>query len=188
MFYLFSSMIIISAFGLILFRNPVHSVLALIMMFLNVAALLIHFGAEFIGLMLILVYVGAIAVLFLFTVMMMNISELKSRLVSRWYIVFALIALIAVEFYYAIQLSSDMNLSQASEITIQNIGQVLYTDYFIIFQIAGLILFVAMIGAIVLVHIPEKRRRVQNVSAQIARKKEDSFERVKVESNSGIDY
>ncbi len=161
-FYLFAAIVVASAMMVILARNPVHSVLWLILAFFNAAGLMVLLGAEFVAMLLIIVYVGAVAVLFLFVVMMLDIdfSELRAGFVSYFPLggTIALILLVELILGVGAWKAGTLSLSQraapVSQTTpnIEAIGQLLYTRYIFLFEIAGLILLVAMIGAIVLTH------------------------------------
>ena len=193
LFYFYSLLLVISAFMVILLKNPVHSVLFLIFAFFNAAALFIMLGAEFIAMMLIIVYVGAVAVLFLFIVMMMNINlaEIRQGFVKNALLAIALSSIIFFEMYIAIQNSakflpkppveSMQNLSNTMQI-----ANVLYTEYFAIFQLSGLILLVAMVGAIVLTLTHSNNVKRQSILKQVMRNKKNSLELVDVESGTGI--
>jgi NADH-quinone oxidoreductase subunit J len=196
-FYLFAGVLIASAFMVIAARNPVHSVLFLILAFVNAAGLFLMSGAEFLALLLIVVYVGAVAVLFLFVVMMLDVDFAELREGFLQYLpVGGLVAgivlaeLLLVTGTWAIAPSAAGNPiqpipPQSAVSNIQALGDILYTKYIFFFQIAGLILLVAMIGAIVLTlrHKPNVRR--QNISRQVARTPETAIEIVKVEPGSG---
>ena len=197
-FYLFAIVTVGSAFMVIAARNPVHSVLFLILAFVNSAGLFLLAGAEFLALLLIVVYVGAVAVLFLFVVMMLDVdfSELREGFLQYLpigglvgFIVLAELLMVAGSWILApgagaeaVQPIPDMG--QVSNI--QALGDILYTKYVFFFQIAGMILLVAMIGAIVLTlrHKPDVKR--QNIARQVARTPETAIEIVKVESGKGI--
>jgi NADH-quinone oxidoreductase subunit J len=191
-FYLFAFILIFSAIAVISMRNPVHSVLFLILGFFNASGLFILIGAEFVAMILAIVYVGAVAVLFLFVVMMLDVRFNDLRKGAMQYVPLGLIigAVLLAEFIYLFSgwvLPENTNEILVSGITnTQEIGNVLYTDYVLPFQIAGLILFVAMIGAIVLTH--RKRAGVlrQNIKAQVTRTKEDAMEIKKVASGTGV--
>jgi NADH-quinone oxidoreductase subunit J len=179
-FYLFSAILIASAFMVITARNPVHSVFFLILAFFNAAGLFVLLGAEFLAMILVIVYVGAVAVLFLFVVMMLDVdfTELK-RGVQQFVVVGAgigLLLLFELAFFVAVKwnIGSALPSSRAHPIpagisNTEAIGRILYTDYIYYFQIAGLVLLVAMIGAIVLTlrHRPGVRR--QDIGKQNAR-------------------
>lgn len=197
-FYLFAFITLISAIMVISARNPVNSVLFLILAFFNAAGLFVLLGAEFIAMILVIVYVGAVAVLFLFVVMMLDVSFADLRKGAMQYIPMGLIAggiLLAELVVIAIAWTlSDTALQNAAspvpdveKITnTQAIGQVLYTDYIFAFQTAGLVLLVAMIGAIVLTHRRRPGVRRQVVSEQQNRTQAESMEIKKVTSGTGI--
>jgi NADH-quinone oxidoreductase subunit J len=193
-FYLFSAVLTASAMLVITSRNPVHSVIFLILAFFNAAGLFMLLGAEFLAMILIIVYVGAVMVLFLFVVMMLDIDFTRLREGFLNYLpIGGLVGLILlVELLLTVggwTISTGMQpLAILPNITnTAAIGNVLYTQYFHLFQLAGLILLVAMIGAIVLTlhHRPNIRR--QNIPKQNARKKADAIEIRKVASGAGID-
>ena len=171
-----------SAVCVILARNPVHSVLWLILAFFNAAGLMLLVGAEFIAMLLVIVYVGAVAVLFLFVVMMLDIdfAELRSgfskNLPFGIIIAFVLLAeiILAVSAWRAGPALSGAAPREAVEPNIVGLGQVLYSRFLFPFEIAGLILLVAMIGAIVLTHRSRGDVRGQNVSRQVDRRPEDA--------------
>ncbi len=197
-FYLFSAVAVASALMVIASRNPVHSVLFLILTFFNAAALFLMTGAEFLALILIVVYVGAVAVLFLFVVMMLDVdfAELRSG-VMEYAPVGALIGLVlAAELIIvlagnAFRVEPAANAAQPTpdlnEVSnIQALGDILYTDYVHFFQAAGMILLVAMIGAIVLTLRHKENVKRQDVSEQVARKPETAIEVVDVKPGQGI--
>jgi len=197
LFFIFSSVLIVSALIVISARNMVHSVMFLILCFVNAAMLFVLLGAEFLAMLLIVVYVGAIAVLFLFVVMMLNVDvkqvAKKANLQLPLLIVVGLvlfIELVLIIKFAAIQDNHVVRLFPISnEISnVHAIGNVLYTDFLIPFQLAGAILFVAMIGAIVLTLKDDRIFiRKQIISKQTARNKENSIEIIKVKSGEGID-
>ncbi|WP_432770635.1 MAG: NADH-quinone oxidoreductase subunit J [Sphingopyxis sp.] len=183
-FYLFATIVIASAAMVIFARNPVHSVMWLILAFFNAAGLMLLAGAEFIAMLLVIVYVGAVAVLFLFVVMMLNIdfAELRAGFV-RYMPLGALVAVIlAAELIFALGAWSaggiDLAARAAPAVTdksnIQQIGELLYTRYIFLFEAAGIVLLVAMIGAIVLTHRQRGGVRTQNISLQNQRRPEDA--------------
>jgi len=194
-FYFFSAVMLASAFMVIASRNPVHSVLFLIVVFFNAAGLFVLLGAEFLAMILVVVYVGAVAVLFLFVVMMLDIdfTELKSGaqqyiLVGAGVGIVLLLELIGSASLWTFSAASPGELAQRTPTTISNtaaLGRILYTDYIYYFQIAGLVLLVAMIGAIVLTlrHRPGVRR--QNIRAQNARVMTDSMTIIDVKPGQG---
>ncbi|MFC3225993.1 NADH-quinone oxidoreductase subunit J [Marinibaculum pumilum] len=197
-FYILSAVTIGSAFMVIASRNPVHSVLFLILAFVNSAGLFVLMGAEFIGLMLIVVYVGAVAVLFLFVVMMLDINFVELRQGFLQYLpVGALVgAILLVELFLVIgawayspdvPAVSRLPIPAFTEVTNAHaIGQVMYTYFIYAFQVAGLILLVAMVGAIVLTHRARVGVRKQNIAAQNARLRSEAVSLKKVEPGQGI--
>lgn len=197
-FYLFALMVIASGACTILSRNPVHSVLWLILAFFNAAGLMVLVGAEFIAMLLVIVYVGAIAVLFLFVVMMLDIdfAELRAGFVSN----FPFGMLIAVVLLAEIVLGlgayragglvlgtpDGLAATPVGLSNIEAIGALLYGRYLFLFEAAGIILLVAMIGAIVLTHRQRTGVRGQNISRQVARRPEEATRNVKPESGKGV--
>ena len=193
-FYLFSGVAVASAFIVISARNPVHSVLFLILTFVNAAGLFLLLGAEFLAMILVIVYVGAVAVLFLFVVMMLDVdfAELKQGFLQYLPLgtLIGVIVLIELTFVVGSWTLAPSAISPPVVSAISNteaLGRVLYTQYFYLFQIAGLVLFVAMIGAIVLTlqHKPGVKR--QSIEVQNARTRGTSIEVLKVPSRTGID-
>ncbi len=186
-FFLFSSITVISSIAVISSRNPVHSVFFLILAFVNSAGIFVLAGAEFLAMILLIVYVGAVAVLFLFVVMMLNIGveEIKTQAKKYMFsgILVALILLLELVFSFSnldvIYQKSNSAVNQLSNT--HEIGKILYTDYFLPFQIAGCILLVAMLGAIILTLRKREGVLRQDISEQVNRKKEDSIEIIKVE-------
>jgi len=198
-FYLFAFVAVASAFMVISSRNPVHSVLFLILTFFNAAGLFMLTGAEFLAMILLVVYVGAVAVLFLFVVMMLDVdfAELKSGAL-QYAPIGALVGLVlAAEliivlggYTFAPSLAGTVAKPTPDVLTRPNtaaLGDILYTDYVFYFQVAGLVLLVAMIGAIVLTlrHKPNVRR--QSIPAQVARTPATAVELKKVETGRGIE-
>ncbi len=181
-FYLFATVMLASAVAVIFARNPVHSVLWLILAFFNAAGLMLILGAEFIAMLLVIVYVGAVAVLFLFVVMMLDIdfAQLRSGFTKNLpfgiIIAFVLLAeiILAVSAWRAGPALSGAAPREAVEPNIVGLGQVLYSRFLFPFEIAGLILLVAMIGAIVLTHRKRGDTRGQDISKQIARRPEEA--------------
>jgi NADH-quinone oxidoreductase subunit J len=182
-FYLFATIVIASGVMTILSRNPVHSVLWLILAFFNAAGLFLILGAEFIAMLLIIVYVGAVAVLFLFVVMMLNVdfSTMRAGIARYWPFATILAVVLLAELIFAVVAwnAGTITGERAAPTTagvpnIEALGQVLYTRYLYIFEAAGLILLVAMIGAIVLTHRTRSGLRPQNISDQIRRRPEDA--------------
>ncbi len=197
-FYLFSFVTIGSALMVIASRNPVHSVLFLIVAFFNSAGLFILLGAEFLAMILVVVYVGAVAVLFLFVVMMLDVDFAELRQGFLQYLpVGALVGIILLAELIAVLggtlLAPEIADSVAAPIppveqmsNIAAIGALLYTKYIYFFQAAGLVLLVAMIGAIVLTLRHKEGVRRQDIAAQVARTPETAVEVVKVETGKGI--
>jgi len=196
-FYLFAIVLIVSA-GLTIFaRNPVHSVLWLILAFFNGAGLMLIAGAEFIAMLLVIVYVGAVAVLFLFVVMMLDIdfAELRSGFAKYAPFGILLIAILAAEMIFAVGAWSAGGVAATQRIAptpdevpnIEAIGMLIYTRYLYIFEGAGLVLLVAMIGAIVLTHRAPRGVRSQNVTRQIMRRPEDAVRNVNQPVGQGVE-
>ncbi|MDX2073838.1 MAG: NADH-quinone oxidoreductase subunit J [Alphaproteobacteria bacterium] len=195
-FTLFASVVIFSGVMVIASKNSVHSVLFLILAFFNAAGLFVLIGAEFIAMMLVIVYVGAVAVLFLFVVMMLNVNFEEMREGFQKYlglglmVASVLLAELVLVIYWALQKpTATASVEHATLPGISNtanIGNLLYTYYVYPFQLAGLILLVAMIGAIVLTLRTRPGVRKQKISAQLARTKEQSVKIVKVETGKGI--
>lgn len=193
-FYLFAGLLLLSGFMVITARNPVHSVLFLILGFFNAAGLFVLLGAEFIAMILIIVYVGAVAVLFLFVVMMLDINFSDLRKGAMQYVPFGFVlgAVLLGEFYvmykaaqFAPQIATPNSGTEALSNT-EMLGMVIYTDYVYAFQAAGMVLFVAMIGAIVLTLRKRPNVKKQNVGDQFARTREDSMEIRKVTPGTGV--
>lgn len=195
-FYVLAAIAVISAFAVIAARNPVHSVLFLILTFFTSAGLFVLLGAEFLAMLLVVVYVGAVAVLFLFVVMMLDVdfAELRQGFLS--YLPAGLVVAVILFIELALVASASMSaqgvpiaLAPTAEAEVTNaeaIGGVLYTDYVLAFQMAGLVLFVAMIGAIVLTlrHRPGVRK--QDIAAQVGRKRSQGVELKDVKPGQGI--
>jgi NADH-quinone oxidoreductase subunit J len=195
-FYLFACILLLSALCVITARNPVHSVLFLILAFFNAAGLCIMLGAEFVGMILAIVYVGAVAVLFLFVVMMLDVDFAGLRKGAMQYVPIGLliggVLLAEMIFLYMAWGQADnavTNIAAPVNEDITNthaLGEVLYTQYVFPFQVSGLILLVAMIGAITLTLRHRTGVRKQNVSKQISTKRRDVVELRKVKSGEGI--
>ena len=194
-FYLFATVSVASAFMVISARNPVYSVLFLILTFFNSAGLFVLMGAEFLAMILVVVYVGAVAVLFLFVVMMLDIdfAELNEGFLQYMPIGATIGLILLLEllliFGASTQLVSQSALPQATPDGMTNteaIGRVLYTDYIYYFQAAGAVLLVAMIGAIVLTLVKSENPRRQSIAAQNARRREDGVELVDIEPGQGL--
>ncbi|MEL6435445.1 MAG: NADH-quinone oxidoreductase subunit J [Pseudomonadota bacterium] len=198
-FYMFAFIAVASAVMVVVSRNPVHSVLYLILTFFNAAALFLLTGAEFLGMILLVVYVGAVAVLFLFVVMMLDVDFASMKRGALDYapigmmvgIVLAMELLIVVGGNaLAVDRPDNVALPTPDPARRENtaaIGDILYTDYVFFFQIAGLVLLVAMIGAIVLTLRPPKSGvKRQDMGAQVRRTPEEAMELVDVESGKGL--
>ncbi|MEM9331351.1 MAG: NADH-quinone oxidoreductase subunit J [Pseudomonadota bacterium] len=197
-FYLFSIVMVGAAFMVISSRNPVHSVLFLILTFVNASGLFILAGAEFLGLLLIVVYVGAVAVLFLFVVMMLDVDFAELREGYLQYMpVGTLVGLIVlgellmvIGSWVAAPSASNTGAAPIPDpnVTrnIEAIGNILYTDYFFFFQLSGMILLVAMVGAIVLTLRHKESVRRQNIAAQVARDSKIAIELRKVKPGRGL--
>ncbi|WP_338504850.1 NADH-quinone oxidoreductase subunit J [Sphingomonas kaistensis] len=193
-FYLFATVTITSAVLVIFARNPVHSVLWLILAFFNAAGLMLLVGAEFIAMLLVIVYVGAVAVLFLFVVMMLDIdfTQLRSgfnrNLPFGLLIAIVLLAeiVIATSAYNAGPALGGAPAAPAVQ-NIEALGAELYSRYLLPFELAGFILLVAMIGAIVLTHRSRGDARGQNASRQIGRRPQDAVRNVNQPSGEGIE-
>ena len=199
-FYTFSFIAIVSAIMLTVSKNTVHSVFFLILDFISVSCLFIMIGAEFLGMMMLIIYVGAVAVLFLFVVMMLNVAQQTNEwfvstensshipvgLLISLIIFFELIIVIGGwKFKPDLVTSMSLSIDQNSTNT-HLIGSVLYTDYIHIFQLSGMILLVAMIGAIVLTFRQRSGLKRQSYFSQISREKSDGVQLVDVESNKGV--
>ena len=193
-FYLFATLTIASAVAVIFARNPVHSVLWLIVAFFNAAGLMLLLGAEFVAMLVVIVYVGAVAVLFLFVVMMLDIdfASLRTDFTRNlpFGIIVALVLLaemiIAVSAWKAGPAMSGRAIPEASQPNIVALGQLLYSRYLLPFELAGLILLVAMIGAIVLTHRQRRDSRNQKVSRQIARRPQDAVKNMQPGVGEGV--
>ena len=199
-FYTFSLIAIVSAIMLTVSKNTVHSVFFLILDFISVSCLFIMIGAEFLGMMMLIIYVGAVAVLFLFVVMMLNVAQQTNEwfvstensshipvgLLISLIIFFELIIVIGGwKFKPDLITSMSLPIDQNSTNT-HSIGNVLYTDYIHIFQLSGMILLVAMIGAIILTFRQRSGLKRQSYFSQISREKSDGVQLVDVESNKGV--
>ena len=197
-FYLFAAITVASAFMVIAARHPVHAVLFLILAFFNAAGLFMLLGAEFLALILIVVYVGAVAVLFLFVVMMLDVDFAALRqgflqylpaggLVAAVMLVELLLVLGSWSVIAEVQQTAVRPIPDMAEVSnIKAIGLVLYTDYIYFFQAAGMILLVAMVGAIVLTLRHKEGVRRQVIADQVARTPETAIEIKKVESGKGL--
>ncbi|HBQ22205.1 MAG: NADH-quinone oxidoreductase subunit J [SAR116 cluster bacterium] len=191
-FYIIAFITLLSAFLVVSARNPVHSVLFLILTFFSSAGLFLLLGAEFLAMILMVVYVGAVAVLFLFVVMMLDVdfAELRQGFLSYLplggLIALALVAEILVAIVGRELGSGSSLINQQDAANTQLIGQVLYTDHVLLFQLSGLILLAAMIGAIVLTLRHRDGVRRQNIASQVGRRAEDAVELKDVEPGRGI--
>lgn len=198
-FYLFAAITVGSAFMVISARNPVHSVLFLILAFFNAAGLFVLMGAEFLAMILVIVYVGAVAVLFMFVVMMLDIDFAELRQGFLQYLpiggligLILLVELVLVLGSAVVVPGSSVGagslpiLPYAQVTNTHALGAVLYTRYIYLFQAAGLILLVAMIGAIILTHRSRPGVRRQSALQQVARRREDSVAITKVEPRKGV--
>lgn len=197
-FYMFAAVLLVCGVMVISARNPVHSVLFLILAFFNAAGLFVMLGAEFLAMILVIVYVGAVAVLFLFVVMMLDINisrfkeGLKTTIPVGSLVGFVLLGEL-VWIYKSWQFSSDAGLNVAQPISdadlmnnTQALGEVLYTDYIMFFQLAGIVLLIAMIGAITLTLRTRPGVRRQKINEQVNRKTSDVLRVEQVESGSGV--
>ncbi len=198
-FYLFAFVLIGSAFMVISSRNPVHSVLFLILAFVNAAGLFILIGAEFIALILVVVYVGAVAVLFLFVVMMLDVDFVELRQGFLQYLPIGMVigAIFLAELVLVVgtwitgpgvtsAVTAAAGAGAPAVSNVKALGQVLYTDYIYFFQAAGFVLLVAMIGAIVLTLRHKVNVKRQKISAQVAREPKDTLEVIKVRPGQGL--
>ena len=195
-FYLFAIVVIGSGAMTISSRNPVHSVMWLILAFFNAAGLMVLVGAEFIAMLLVIVYVGAVAVLFLFVVMMLDIDVAEMRAgVARYFAIgLALAVALAAEILIGIgaweaggvKISRRTAPIDSAVPNIQAIGDLLYTRYLFVFEGAGLVLLVAMIGAIVLTHRQRGGGRPQNIARQNARRPQDATRNVQPAIGEGV--
>ena len=199
-FYVFSLIAIISAIMVTVSKNTVHSVFFLILDFISISCLFIMIGAEFLGMIMLIVYVGAVAVLFLFVVMMLNVAQQKNQwllsegssghipigLIISALIFFELIIVIG-GWKYKPDLFNSNNLDISSELSnTHSLGQILYTDYIHVFQISGMILLIAMIGAIVLTFRQREGVKKQSYIKQISRERSEGVEVLDVPSNKGV--
>jgi len=195
-FYVFSAVLIASGVLVISARNPVHSVLFLILAFFNAAGLFVMLGAEFIAMIMVIVYVGAVAVLFLFVVMMLdiNFAELRKGMLRHAPVGALVGGVLLLEFCWMyLKWSGDASAGERAAhktpVDITNteaLGMVLYTHYAYLFQVSGLILLVAMIGAITLTHRKRGDVRRQEIAAQVSRQAKDVLKIEKIQSGSGV--
>ena len=199
-FYFFSFVAIISAIMVTVSKNTVHSVFFLILDFISISCLFIMIGAEFLGMIMLIVYVGAVAVLFLFVVMMLNVAQQKNQwfkssetsthipigLIVSLIIFFELIIVIG-GWKYKPDLLNSLSINISNEITnTRSIGNVLYTDYILLFQISGMILLVAMIGAIVLTYRERAGVKRQSYVKQISRERDEGVDLVEAKRSKGV--
>ncbi len=198
-FYVFSIIAVVSAIMVTVSKNTVHSVFFLILDFISISCLFIMVGAEFLGMIMLIVYVGAVAVLFLFVVMMLNVAQQK----NQWFIskensrhipvgllisaiIFIELIIVIGGWKYKPDLFETTN-SITNEISnTHSLGQVLYTDYIHIFQISGMILLIAMIGAIVLTYRQREGVKKQSYLKQISRERSEGVDVLEVASNKGV--
>ena len=198
-FYVFSIIAVVSAIMVTVSKNTVHSVFFLILDFISISCLFIMIGAEFLGMIMLIVYVGAVAVLFLFVVMMLNVAQQK----NQWFIseedsghipigllisaiIFFELIIVIGGWKYKPDLFEVNNLINNEISNTHSLGQVLYTDYIHIFQISGMILLIAMIGAIVLTFRQREGVKKQSYLKQISRERSDGVEVLEVASNKGV--
>jgi NADH-quinone oxidoreductase subunit J len=194
-FYIFASLIILGSVGVVFSKNSVHSVLWLIWVFCNTAGIFVLLGAEFLAMSLVVVYVGAVAVLFLFVVMMLGNKYFRSSETSiqkkHLFIILTLLTILFADLTLVISAASNSFSPVVSDPTssISNthlIGSILYTDYVIAFQLSGVILFVAMIGCILLTYRGPSKRKRQNVDKQLSRSKDTAMDLVNIENHQGV--
>ena len=199
-FYTFSIIAIVSAIMVTASKNTVHSVFFLILDFISISCLFIMIGAEFLGMIMLIVYVGAVAVLFLFVVMMLNVAQQK----NQWFgskdsskhipvgliistLIFVELIIVVGGWKYKPDLFDINNSIEINNVSnTHSLGQVLYTDYIHIFQISGMILLVAMIGAIVLTFRKRGGVKTQSYIKQISRERSDGVSVLNIESNKGV--
>ena len=199
-FYTFSIIAIVSAIMVTVSKNTVHSVFFLILDFISISCLFIMIGAEFLGMIMLIVYVGAVAVLFLFVVMMLNVAQQK----NQWFsaeasskhipigliistLIFVELIIVVGGWKYKPDLFDINNSWEFAKVSnTHSLGQILYTDYIYVFQISGMILLVAMIGAIVLIFRKRVGVKTQSYIKQISRERSDGVRVLNVESNKGV--
>jgi NADH-quinone oxidoreductase subunit J len=201
-FYTFSIIAVISAIMVTVSKNTVHSVFFLILDFISISCLFIMIGAEFLGMIMLIVYVGAVAVLFLFVVMMLNVAQQKNQwfaseassghipvgLIISTIIFFELIIVIGGWKYKPDLFDLNNSVNNFSVSNTHSLGQVLYTDYIHVFQLSGMILLVAMIGAIVLTFRKRLGVKTQSYLKQISRERSEGVEVLEVENNKGVKF
>ena len=199
-FYTFSIIAVVSAIMVTVSKNTVHSVFFLILDFISISCLFIMIGAEFLGMIMLIVYVGAVAVLFLFVVMMLNVAQQKNQwfasaasskhipvgLIISTIIFFELIIVIGGWKYKPEIFDINNSLAHISVSNTHSLGQILYTDYIHVFQISGMILLVAMVGAIVLTFRQRSGLKRQSYIKQISRERAEGVEVLEVQSNKGV--
>ena len=199
-FYTFSIIAVVSAIMVTASKNTVHSVFFLILDFISISCLFIMIGAEFLGMIMLIVYVGAVAVLFLFVVMMLNVAQQKNQwfagqatskhipvgLIISTLIFFEIIIVIGGWKYKPEIFDINNSLASTSVSNTHSLGQVLYTDYIHVFQISGMILLVAMVGAIVLTFRQRSGVKKQSYIKQISRERAEGVEVLDVQSNKGV--
>ena len=199
-FYIFSLIAIVSAIMVTVSKNTVNSVFFLILDFISISCLFIMIGAEFLGMIMLIVYVGAVAVLFLFVVMMLNVAQQK----NEWFnssgrsshipvgllvsiIIFFELIIVIGGWKYKPELLDSIAIEINTDLTnTQSLGSVIYTDYILVFQLSGMVLLVAMIGAIVLTYRQRSGVKRQSYFKQISRERKDGIELVDVENNKGV--
>ena len=198
-FYVFSIIAVVSAIMVTVSKNTVHSVFFLILDFISISCLFIMIGAEFLGMIMLIVYVGAVAVLFLFVVMMLNVAQQK----NQWFIsqensghipvgllisviIFFELIIVIGGWKYKTDLFDANNFISNEISNTHSLGKVLYTDYIHIFQISGMILLVAMIGAIVLTFRQREGVKKQSYLKQISRERSEGVDVVEVPYNKGV--
>ena len=199
-FYTFSIIAVVSAIMVTASKNTVHSVFFLILDFISISCLFIMIGAEFLGMIMLIVYVGAVAVLFLFVVMMLNVAQQKNQwfagqatskhipvgLIISTLIFFEIIIVIGGWKYKPEIFNINNSLANTSVSNTHSLGQILYTDYIHVFQISGMILLVAMVGAIVLTFRQRSGVKKQSYIKQISRERAEGVEVLEVQSNKGV--
>ena len=199
-FYTFSIVAVVSAIMVTASKNTVHSVFFLILDFISISCLFIMIGAEFLGMIMLIVYVGAVAVLFLFVVMMLNVAQQKNQwfagqatskhipvgLIISTLIFFEIIIVIGGWKYKPEIFDINNSLANTSVSNTHSLGQILYTDYIHVFQISGMILLVAMVGAIVLTFRQRSGVKRQSYIKQISRERAEGVEVLEVQSNKGV--
>ena len=199
-FYTFSIIAVVSAVMVTVSKNTVHSVFFLILDFISISCLFIMIGAEFLGMIMLIVYVGAVAVLFLFVVMMLNVAQQKNQwftseesskhipvgIIISTLIFFELIIVIGGWKYKPNLFDINNSIDPLTTSNTHALGQILYTDYIHVFQISGMILLVAMIGAIVLTFRKREGIKTQSYIKQISRERYEGVQTLEVESNKGV--